>query len=89
METTHIVLGILILCFVAYYVNSRRREGWEPSKSFYNSGMPCDDFCAKIKNDGLCTRFNTKENTKCLNSHGTPVVASCYLHKNNNCMSMV
>lgn len=87
METKHILLGLVILTLIAYYY-SNMREGWRPYKSFYNSGIPCHDFCAKIKNEDLCTRFNTKENTKCFNGHGKPVVAECYLHK-KNCMSMV
>lgn len=89
MENAYIVFGLFVVCIIAYFYSSRRREGWEPSKSFYNSGIPCDEFCAKIKNENMCTRFNTKENTKCLNTRGNPVVASCYLHKNKNCMSMV
>ena len=88
METSHIIIGIVVACIFLYYYYTSQREGWRPRKSFYNSGLPCDEFCAKIKKEDLCTRFNMKENTKCLNTKGMPVVADCYMHK-KKCMSMV
>lgn len=82
-----LILSVIILSILAYYYSYNVLEGWRPRKSYYNSGLTCNDFCAKIKNEKACTLFNMKENTKCYNNKGMSVPAMCYLHKNRNCMS--
>jgi len=79
---------VAIILMVVYVGYTKTVEGWRPRKSFYDSGLPCGEFCAKIKKEDMCMNFNYKENTKCYNGKGTPVMAHCY-YKGENCMSLV
>lgn len=82
------IFSILALFLIVIYV-SVQREGWEPLRSYYNSELKCDEFCAKIKTENACLDFNNKKNTKCMNNKNMLVSPNCYLYKNGNCMSMV
>ena len=88
MQVIKYIIGILFLISVVLYF-SAKREGLELQRSYYNSELRCNDFCAKIKNENACVHFNYKENTKCLNHKNMLVSPNCYLYKNGNCMSMV
>jgi hypothetical protein len=81
------IAGLIIVGIVVIYYY-RQREGLT-STPYYNSGLDCDEFCAKIKKANVCMNFNYKENTKCLNKKGMPVSPKCFLYKNDNCMSVV
>ena len=86
MDKIYLIIGFIAIMVIVCF---KTREGMDDDTLFYNSGIPCDEFCAKIKNEKSCTLFNGKDNTQCLNTRGNPVIARCYKHKNNNCMSMV
>jgi len=86
IPTQYIVAAFIALVIYAYYKNTY--EGL--STSFYNSELPCDEFCSKIKNEKKCTSFNNAgDKTRCLNSNGAAVIPQCYGHKNGKCMSML
>lgn len=83
-----IAIALLVLAIYAYY--TKTYEGWRPQISFYNSQLPCDEFCGKIKHENACTSFNNAgDKTRCLNTNGDPVIPQCYGHKNGKCMSML
>lgn len=88
MSEVKYIIGILFFLFIVVYL-SVRREGWQPRRSYYNSGLKCKDFCAKIKNKNACLQFNDNKTTKCLNNKDMLVSPNCYLSQNNNCMTMV
>jgi hypothetical protein len=82
------ILTLLSILLISLYF-SIYREGWEPIRSYYNSELGCDEFCAKIKTENKCIRFNDDSTIKCKNNKGLLISPICYLHKNKNCMSMV
>lgn len=87
MSTTMMVVSVVVIFLLATAFSYK--EGWRPRKSFYDSGLQCNDFCAKIKNEKICTDFNNKDNIKCINKKGMKVSPKCYLHQTGNCMSMM